>query len=449
MKTRLQAGLAIVLCCTLCGCGFNLLCPPLPDVPSPAPNPPDLESVEVFHTANPVGGDIVTLSATELEHVLYSWTQTTGVDVELIPNGPSVTFTAPDEADSACPGGGLLRFTLRAEMDIEPFEFIEREIGVRIAPLCNRDIENRTLVVVDWTGRDALFDGEIIFPDDYFPTGADLSTFVVWNDDGTTGTAADFEDELKEGVRATLEDILRGLSPSREFSVVTGEAEDWPQATRLYMVNGLSPTASSSVIGQASLDRCNTRVSADSAFVFAGGRTPLCELGVEACCDPVRRNLSFCFSTTGMARLGGELLGRADLDNWINALSDIGAHEIGHTIGFGHHTNDSLIAAGLVGNQGANEVMLAARSMNHFMFRMDFRIDLETCPDSADTCGCEGIEYDIAPYVGDNPYVDADGIIHREFRPFPDNPRFAPNLAADIETPGIPVVGCGDIVGLD
>lgn len=152
------------------------------------------------------------------------------------------------------------------------------------------------VVVLDWTGGVSP-----IYPDTTL-IAVDLDLFET-ADGGTLATA---EDSFREDVRAKITQIYCQSSPT-PVRVVQGEddAFGW-DVTVLHLTQELPPRGGSDV-GEGEYDPCN--VQHDNAAILFGER---------------------------LLSLGDAYT----YEEWVNVFANICAHEIGHTIGYGHIPRD-------------------------------------------------------------------------------------------------------------
>lgn len=148
------------------------------------------------------------------------------------------------------------------------------------------------VVVLDWDGGVSA-----IYPDDPFD-GLDLVSFET-TDGGTLGDRAD---EFKELVRERVTQIYCDQT-DQVISVRHRDDADFGGAKTIVFFGQLRPPNGGAQVGEADFDPCN-RFSSDEAIIF--GEQYL--------------------------RLGGPFT----FDEWVTMFSNTAAHEIGHTLGYGH-----------------------------------------------------------------------------------------------------------------
>jgi len=147
------------------------------------------------------------------------------------------------------------------------------------------------VVVLDWDGGTSA-----LYPDDPFE-GIDLSLFQLT--DGTT--LADHDADFKELVRSKVGQIY---CDDPDFSVKIeqkGESAYRGAKTIVYFAQFRAPSGGQ--VGEADYDPCN-RHDDDEAIIFG----------------------------EQYERLGGPY----SLDEWVTMFANTTAHEIGHTLGYGH-----------------------------------------------------------------------------------------------------------------
>ncbi len=148
------------------------------------------------------------------------------------------------------------------------------------------------IVVLDWDGGVSG-----IYPDDPFD-GLDLSSFETT--DG--GTLADRADEFKSLVRDRVASIYCDR-PGQVVSVMQKDDANFAGAKTTVFFGQFRAPGGGGQVGEADYDPCN-RYASDEAIIF--GEQYL--------------------------RLGGPF----SFDEWVTMYANTAAHEIGHTLGYGH-----------------------------------------------------------------------------------------------------------------
>lgn len=208
--------------------------------------------------------------------------------------------------------------------------------GGGIEPLFVSDCGNvesasvRDVAMLDWTGGVSL-----IFPDWDLPE-LDLSAFET--SDG--GTLADDEIAFRDAVRLRVVDLLCDFPLGA--SIREGEGPSDSPYNVVYVTQAASPH-SHAQIGEAEYDVCNDD-HGDDAIIY-----------------------------------GAEILGLGEsftFGEWVMLFSNVIAHEIGHTLGFGH-------APRVESNAPYVELMLAEHTLEEMLSEQRFMSDMTNCPEEA------------------------------------------------------------------
>lgn len=186
-------------------------------------------------------------------------------------------------------------------------------------------------VILDWSGGvSALFPSEELPP-------LDLGKF------GTAGggTLADRAEEFRAAVLAEVTAIVSGM-PHAEVRIENGLNASSTRATVVHIAQTPSFGAPGQ-IGRGEYDPCNTYQD-DAAVVF----------GEE------------------LARLGRDFT----FDEWVYVVANVTAHEIGHTLGYGH------IARGVSDAHRPLfvELMLATHTVDEMRQQQRYMADESNCP---------------------------------------------------------------------
>lgn len=210
----------------------------------------------------------------------------------------------------------------------------------RFLPECDSDagvdIEDVDVVILDWTGGTSP-----IYPDDVFEA-VDLSLFET--DEGET--LGDTAEAFKEAVRRQITRIYCD-SPALSVRVVNGEDDEADlDVTVVHLTQELPPKGGTDV-GEAEYDPCN--LQSDNAALLFGER---------------------------LLTLGNGYT----YDEWVNVFANICAHEIGHTLGFGHVLRSEHPDSG---RSIYIELMLDGHTMAELRREARFVFDLTNCPDDS------------------------------------------------------------------
>lgn len=177
-----------------------------------------------------------------------------------------------------------------------------------------------------------------LYPDDPFDA-LDLTTFRLT--DG--GTLADHVDVFRNRVLFEVQAIYCAFSDASIAvrHAVTGD--DASRATMVYIVQATQPEGGAQV-GEAQWDPCN-RYDDDAAVIFG---------------EQMRR-----------------LAGGFDLDEWVNIFANTIAHEIGHTLGYGHIDRSE---APRDARPLYSELMLDIHTIDELVRPQRFVVDQSNCP---------------------------------------------------------------------
>ena len=188
------------------------------------------------------------------------------------------------------------------------------------------------LVVLDWSGGTTP-----LYPNNRFDA-LELSAFPTTGG----GTLADDADEFKEQVRL---EITRIFCDSPGPQVQVRHAQDTSQQVRttIHYTQALPPDAGA-VIGEGEYDPCNQQHD-NAAVIF-----------------------------------GAEILGQAGtgtFDQWVHIFANVTAHEIGHTLGFGHIDREQVPSTD---RSLYVELMLNGHTMDELRRTQRFVIEQDYCP---------------------------------------------------------------------
>lgn len=197
--------------------------------------------------------------------------------------------------------------------------------------------DSGTLVVIDWTGGVSRQ-----------TRGAEVSAFdfgaLVMIDGGepVERTAEQFQLD----VLARVQTMLCSIDPM-DVAVVIGESHDHPADTHVH-VTGDAPANGGKHIGQSDYDPCN-EFADDAALIYGGAIASRIEAATYA--------------------------------EWVNAFANSVAHEIGHTLGFFHPSEETVARLLPIPSQ---EVMRAVIQISDLKGEQWFLIEQNTCPGVAD-----------------------------------------------------------------
>jgi len=189
------------------------------------------------------------------------------------------------------------------------------------------------LILLDWNGGTTL-----LYPDQTFAS-MDFSVFDLMEG----GTLADDVDVFKDAVQ---QKIIQIFCEYTDIQIRIEQAEDFPltDATTVYFAQERAPVMAGQ-IGEAHYDPCNLNHT-DTAVLFG---------------DEIRR-------------IGSDFT----FDEWVLIFANTAAHEIGHTLGFGHieradqpEPHRSLYV----------ELMLDRHTVYELIQEQRFVVDQSSCPD--------------------------------------------------------------------
>jgi hypothetical protein len=202
-------------------------------------------------------------------------------------------------------------------------------------------------VVLDWTGGDAGVVDTRLNP-------SDLAQMYL----NTAETLDVYSAVFRQDVRDRIEEILSAIEPV-EFVVLNGEDGDYPRDTVVYFT-GDAAASEAYHVGQTRQDYCDLDQEG-SVIVWIGTLLKLGDLHTY--------------------------------NQWVNALANIAAHEIGHTIGFHHPDTEG---GEYTQHERDTEIMMSTHTLSSLLGRQEFIIPQETCPAWADSSGA-GIAYELDP----------------------------------------------------
>ncbi|MFQ5463521.1 MAG: hypothetical protein ACE5E5_12970 [Phycisphaerae bacterium] len=196
-----------------------------------------------------------------------------------------------------------------------------------------KEINAADLVILDWTGGvNQIYPGREL-------AGVDLARFPTA--DGSS--LGDHEDQFKKDVLDAISRIYCA-KPEVSLRVINGEDSDGNPGVTIVHITQERPPNRGTDVGEGEYDPCNLQT--DNAAILYGDR----------------------------------LLSLSDAypyDEWVNMFANICAHEIGHTLGFGH------VARSEYSNTGRSiyvELMLDGLTMPELRREHRFLVDLSSCP---------------------------------------------------------------------
>jgi hypothetical protein len=200
--------------------------------------------------------------------------------------------------------------------------------------------EARTVVVLDWDG------GLSVQAKGRELTAFDLAALTF--NDGTI-TDSQTEELFRAAVLAKVQSLLCVLEPL-DVAVIEGEADNFPGATVIHLTAD-DPGDGSKHIGQSHFDPCNEHGD-DAGIIWVGA---------------LQRRIP-----------------RATFDQWVNAVGNTTAHEIGHTLGFTHPDEETLARSLPTPSQ---ELMRGTVTIAALVGEQAFLLEQETCPGAAPGAG--------------------------------------------------------------
>ena len=193
--------------------------------------------------------------------------------------------------------------------------------------------------VLDWAGATTP-----LYPDEYFEP-LDLNAFAI----GDGETLADRADEFREAVRLQVTRVFCDL-PGVAARVSDAEDAVGEASATVYLTQAQSPSGDGQ-IGEAHYDTCDAHI--DNAAVIFGGQ---------------------------FERLGGLF----SFDDWVMMFANTTAHEIAHTLGYGHIAREDRPQDG---RSLYVELMLDRHTVDELRREQRITVDQDTCPKVDRTTG--------------------------------------------------------------
>ena len=189
------------------------------------------------------------------------------------------------------------------------------------------------VVLLDWTGGTSpIYAGHAF-------EGLDLTAFKT----AEGGTLADDPESFKELVRARIVQIYCDWP---EVAVVTVNGEDsQPADTIVHLTQAVQPEGMD--IGEGEYDPCNRQN--DNAAIIFGERL-------------------------------WELADAYTFDEWVTVFANVCAHEIGHTLGYGHIVREERTD---LERSAYVELMLDRHTMAEMRRAQRFVVEQTNCPDES------------------------------------------------------------------
>lgn len=330
-----------------------------------------------------IGEERVKLDGSNSRNAIrYKWLQLSGDAVNLEQNekDPYAYFDTSNQE-------------LIFEFELTVFSKINKSakdsVKISVSPKCKWKRGDRTLVVIDWTGRsvDPTKTGEMWWQNSHAPSpGIDFSKYNLYTSQGVfTGTLANINVEnFKEIVRKKVIKQYENITPEIRF--VTGEAENYTQATKIYLLQAwYKDDPTQGYLGIAVIDHGNQRIVEDTGLIF-GNRVAL--VGNERY-PGMTDEFGYAYDS---------------VEQWANFFANMIAHEAGHTFGFDHpNMNDT----GWTYEQKQVETMIGSTNTVFYFFPHAFRFEQKTLLDTTVVIpGCIAEEYDLTsqPAWPDHPY---------------------------------------------